>query len=53
MLETLRKAIKNEAEGSVPEAGILPLDMAMTVNRDLAEKEKRTPKKKVQKIRRK
>jgi hypothetical protein len=53
VLEELKKAVISDKSGKQSEISPLPLDVAVAVDRELFEKEKKPPKKKVQKIRRK
>ena len=53
LLESLRSAVKNEGSGKQAEVASMPLDVAIAVDSELYEKDKKTSKKKVQKIRRK
>jgi hypothetical protein len=53
LLEELKKAVRSDKKGKQTEISPMPLDVAIAVDRELFEKEKKAPKKKVQKIRRK
>lgn len=53
VLEELKKAVKSDKKGKQTEISPMPLDVAVAVDRELFEKEKKPSKKKVQKIRRK
>jgi hypothetical protein len=53
VFEALKKALKSDSEGKQSEISSMPLDVALGVDLELFEKEKKAPKKKVQKIRRK
>ena len=53
VMEELKKAVKSDRKGKQTEISPMPLDVAIAVDRELFEKVKKPPKKKVQKIRRK
>lgn len=53
LFEALKKAVRSESKGKQSEISSMPLDVAIGLDRELFEKEKKTTKKKVQKIRRK
>ncbi len=53
ILDALKNAVKLETKGKQSEISSMPLDVALGVDLELFEKEKKTQKKKVQKIRRK
>ena len=53
ILEELKKAVKSDKKGTQTEISPMPLDVAVAVDREIFEKEKKPAKKKVQKIRRK
>ncbi len=52
LMDSLRKALKNEGQSQNSKVSTMPIDLAVAVDKELYEKE-RTAQKKVQKIRRK
>jgi hypothetical protein len=53
IMEELKKAVSSDRKGKQAEVTSMPLDVAVSVDHEIFEKEKRPSKKKVQKIRRK
>jgi hypothetical protein len=53
LFEALKKALRTEGKGENSEISSMPLDVALGVDHEIFEKEKKAQKKKVQKIRRK
>jgi hypothetical protein len=53
LLEEIKKSVTSDRTGKQTEVSPMPLDVAIAVDREIFEKEKKPPKKKVQKIRRK
>ncbi|MGA1793754.1 MAG: hypothetical protein ACMUHM_07375 [Thermoplasmatota archaeon] len=53
LMDSLRAAVRSDGIGKQAEVSSMPLDVAMAIDSEIFEKEKKRAKKKVQKIRRK